>query len=432
MLPIFRPLKDPAVAVVWSGLAASTIGEDLFRVAVVWIAADAIGNAAGYVNAAQYGAMLVVGLLGASAFDRWRADRAMMGAKYASAVLALIPVAGFFIWGISIPLLVLSVMGLAGLRMVFTPALQSAVPVLVPDRDAMQAINGLFDATWRLARLIGPMMAAVLNTLLPVIHFLSITAVGFVLSGLAVWAVRDRLIDPNHRPRPGRGGWRGAWDALLDGTRLMLREPVMGALLMVNAVANGPWSVALQLCIALMVKEHDPNIFGFHGLAALGLIIGTCGVGDVAGNLVAGSVRFRRPLSTMFIGYVAMGMGFALIALAAWGLDNPYKLPAMMAAGLLSGFGGPFYFIPMITRLQTVYRGAEIARVFRLRLAVMAGAMLLFNLGATPMFDWIGPTHTEFLFGLLLLALGVAGYIYFRRNEMAGASGQAAPPAVAE
>lgn len=417
MIPVLRPLKDPAVATVWSGLAASTIGEDLFRVAVVWIAAEQIGNAAGYVNATQYGAMLVVGLLGASAFDRWRADRAMMGAKYASAVLALLPVAGFYIWGISIPLLVLSVMGLAGLRMVFTPALQSAVPVLVTDRSAMQAINGLFDATWRLARLIGPMLAAVLNTLVPVIHFLSITALGFVLSGLAVWAVRDRLIDPAHKPRPGRGGWRGAWDALLDGARLMLRERTMGALLLVNATANGPWSVALQLCIALMVVEHDPHLFGFHGLAALGLIIGTCGVGDVVGNLVAGSVRFRRPLSTMFLGYVAMGSGFALIALAAWALDNPLKLPAMMAAGLISGFGGPFYFIPMITRMQTVFRGTEIARVFRLRLAVMAGSMLLFNLAATPMFDWIGPTTTEFVLGLVLLALGVVGCAVLHRRE---------------
>lgn len=417
MIPVFRPLKDRAVATVWSGLAASTIGEDLFRVAVVWIAAEQIGNAAGYVNATQYAAMLVVGLLGASAFDRWRADRAMIGAKYASAALALLPVLGSYIWGVSIPLLVVSVMGLAGLRMVFTPALQSAVPVLVTDRDAMQAINGLFDATWRLARLIGPMLAAVLNTLLPVIHFLSITALGFLLSALAIWAVRDRLVDPANPPRPGRGGWRGAWDALLDGARLMLRQPTMGALLLVNAVANGPWSVALQLCIALMVVEHDPHLFGFHGLAALGLIIGSCGLGDVVGNLVAGSVRFRRPLSTMFLGYVAMGTGFALIALAAWSLDNPYKLPAMMAAGLITGFGGPFFFIPMITRMQTVFRGAEIARVFRLRLAIMAGSMLAFNLAATPMFDWIGPTHTEFLFGLLLLAMGVAGYVHFRRQE---------------
>ncbi len=417
MIPVFRPLKDPAVATVWSGLAASTIGEDLFRVAVVWIAAEQIGNAAGYVNAAQYGAMLVVGLLGASVFDRWRADRAMIGAKLASAALALLPVAGAYVWGVSIPLLVLAVMGIAALRMVFTPALQSAVPVLVPDRDAMQAINGLFDATWRLARLIGPMLAAILNSILPVIHFLSVTALGFVLSGVAVWAVRDRLFDPNHQPQRGRGGLRGAWDALIDGARLILREPTIGSLLLLNALANGPWSVALQLCIALMVKQHDPRLFDFEGLAALGLIIGASGAGDVAGNLVAGSVRFRRPLSTMFLGYVAMGAGFALLAVAVWALPNPWMLPAMMLAGLLSGFGGPFYFIPMITRMQTAYRGAEIARVFRLRLAVMAGSMLAFNLAATPLFDLLGPTLTEFLFGLLILALGVGGHVYFRRAE---------------
>jgi MFS transporter, DHA3 family, macrolide efflux protein len=257
VLPIFRPLKDPAVATVWSGLAASTIGEDLFRVAVVWIAAEQIGNAAGYVNATQYGAMLVVGLLGAAVIDRWRADRAMIGAKYWSGALALLPVAGFYLWGVSIPLLIASVMGIAALRMVFTPALQSTVPVLVREREGLQAINGLFDATWRLARLIGPALAAALNTVLPVIHFLSVTAVGFVLSGLAIWAVRDRLVDPHHVPRVGRAGWGGTWDALTDGARLMLRERRMGFLLLANAIANGPWSVALQLCIALMVKEHD-------------------------------------------------------------------------------------------------------------------------------------------------------------------------------
>ena len=422
MIPVLRPLKDPAVATIWSGLAASTIGEDLFRVAVVWIAAEQVGNAAGYVNAAQYGAMLVIGLVGASMFDRWRADRAMMGAKYASAALALLPVIGSYFFGVSIPLLVVAVMGLAGLRMVFTPALQSAVPVLVKSREALQAINGLFDATWRLARLIGPMMAAILNTLLPVIHFLSVTALGFLLSGLAVWLVRDRVIDPANKPRPGRGGWRGAWDALLDGARLMMSEPVTGSLLLINAFANGPWSVCLQLAIALMVVEHDPTMFGFHGLAALGLIVGATGVGDVIGNLVAGSVRFRRPLSTMFLGYVAMGAGFALIALAAWALDNPWKLPGMMLAGLVSGFGGPFFFIPMITRMQTVFHGTEIARVFRLRLAIMAASMLFFNLGATPLFDLIGPTHTEFYLGLLLLVLGVGGHLYFRRREDPGAA----------
>ncbi len=56
-------------------------------------------------------------------------------------MLAILPVLGFYVFGISIPLLIVSVMGLAAMRMVFTPALQSAVPVLVTNRDAMQAIT---------------------------------------------------------------------------------------------------------------------------------------------------------------------------------------------------------------------------------------------------------------------------------------------------
>ena len=88
-----------------------------------------------------------------------------------------------------------------------------------------------------------------------------------------------------------------------------------------------------------------------------------------------------------------------------------------MLSGMVSGLGGPFYFIPMITRMQTTFRGAEIARVFRLRLAIMAGSMLVFNLGATPLFDLIGPTHTELYLGLLLLALGVGGHLYYRPRE---------------
>lgn len=419
MLAIFRPLKDRAVTTMWSGLAASTIGEDVFRVAVVWLAVEAAGNLAALVNAAQYGAMFVVGLLGSSIIDRWRPERAMVGAKLWSAALAILPVAGYYIWGVSIPLLVLSVMGLAGLRMVFTPALQSTVPTLVRDRTALQAVNGLFDATWRLARLVGPIIAALLELIVPVIHFLSVTALGFLLSGLAVHAVRQRLVDPDApRLRVTAGLW-GAFEAVRDGARLILRERIIGMQLVLNALVNGPWSVALQLAIALMVKEHDPRLFGIDGLAAYAFIMGACGVGDVSGNLVAGSARFKRPLSTMFLGYVAMGAGFALLAVAAWTLPPAAMLPAMMLAAAIAGFGGPFFFIPMVTRMQTAYRGAEIARVFRLRLVVMAGSMLFFNLSATWLFEWFGATTTELMCGLLILAVGIGGYFYCRRLDAA-------------
>src|SRR5436305_551464 len=153
MLPVFRPLRDRGVLTVWSGLCASTIGEDLFRVAAVWLAVEAAGNMAGLITAAQYAMMLVVGLAGGVLLD----------------------------------------------------------------------------------------------------------------------------------------GWRATLDALTAAAGLMLGERVMGALLLTNAVVNGPWLVALNLAIALIVTEYQPSFLGFGGLAAYALVMGAYGVGDVSGNLIVGS-----------------------------------------------------------------------------------------------------------------------------------------------
>jgi metal-sulfur cluster biosynthetic enzyme len=168
------------------------------------IEAAVVGNAmAGLVTGVQYVAMLVAGLFGGVIFDRWRPDHAMIGSRTWSAIFCLLPVIGFYIpgVGISITLLIVSSVGLASLRMVFSPALQSTIPTLVRDRDGQQAINGLFDATYRIARLVGPMVAALLHLFLPVIHFLSATALGFIVSGASLRAARQRLIRATRRIR---------------------------------------------------------------------------------------------------------------------------------------------------------------------------------------------------------------------------------------
>src|SRR5262245_33035838 len=107
MIPVFRPLADRAVLTVWSGLCTSTIGEDLFRVASVWLAVEVAGNMAGLVTGVQYVAMLVAGLFGAAVFDRWRPDRAMIGTRVWSAAFCLLPVVGYYFFGVSITLLII-------------------------------------------------------------------------------------------------------------------------------------------------------------------------------------------------------------------------------------------------------------------------------------------------------------------------------------
>ena len=109
--------------------------------------------------------------------------------------------------------------------------------------------------------------------------------------------------------------------------------------------------------------------------------------------------------------------GFSFLALAVWFLPAEALLPAMMLGALVAGVGGPFFFVPMITRMQTVFHGHDIARVFRLRLVVMAAAMLVSSLVATWFFEVMGAVATQLACGLLILAVGGIGYGLCRRLE---------------
>ncbi|HKU97188.1 MAG TPA: MFS transporter [Vineibacter sp.] len=432
MLPVFRPLKDRAIATVWCGLTASTIGEDLFRVAAIWLAVDIAGNLAGLLTAAQYATMLVVGLTSGAVADRWRPERTMVMVNILAALVVLLPVAVAYVSGVSLASLMITAVGIAGLRTFFAPALQSTVPVLVKDRTMLQSINGLFDATWRLARLAGPAAAAILVQFIPVIHFLSVTACGFLSAAATIYAVRTRLRTPSQQASPARSGWTGALDGLTAGFRLLRRNRVMAILVLSNAAVNGPWMVTLLLGIALMVKTYQPTFLGVQDLAAYGLVMGSYGLGDLCANLVVGNILLRRPLSTMYLGYVAMGGGFILIALATWVIPTGWLLPAMMLAAVIAGSGGPLFFIPLITRTQMVFDGADIARVWRLRLAIMAGSQLVASLAATWLFDVLGVTVTVLGCGLFIFLAGVMGHAAFRRHDEPAPATLTASPSAAD
>ncbi len=61
---ILRPLRDKPVAVLWSGLALAAIGDQLYIVALSWLAVRLIGPGAGYVSAMPAGATLAAALKG--------------------------------------------------------------------------------------------------------------------------------------------------------------------------------------------------------------------------------------------------------------------------------------------------------------------------------------------------------------------------------
>ena len=361
--------------------------------------------------------MLVAGLFGGVLFDRWRPVQAMLVSRWWSAAFSLLPVVGYYISGLSIT---------AADRRLGRPRLAAhgllagaAVdhPTLVRDRDGQQAINGLFDATYRIARLVGPMVAALLHLFMPVIHFLTATAIGFLVSGAAIRAARDAARGRAADPVRMKPGLKGAWEALTAGFRLMLSEPATGAVAAGQRPDERPVDGGAQprdRADRHRVPADLPRLRRPLGLRA--------GDGRLRRRRRLGQHRRRQralpqPLSTMFLGYVAMGTGFSWLAASVWLLPATCCLPAMMIGGLFGGLGGPFFFVPMITRMQTVFHGHDIARVFRFRLVVMAAAMLVSSVVATWCFELMGAVATQLACGILIFTVGAAGHLVCRRHE---------------
>lgn len=137
---IFLPLRSAPVALLWSGLSLSAIGDQLYIVALTWIAVGVLGANAGYLWVLQALALLLAALgIGAWADQR---DRrwSMIEADLVRAAVLLGVVGFWLITGAASTLqLVAAVVVLAVGQAVFRPALQVLLPPLVPDAHLLPA-----------------------------------------------------------------------------------------------------------------------------------------------------------------------------------------------------------------------------------------------------------------------------------------------------
>ncbi len=193
---------------------------------------------------------------------------------------------------------------------------------------------------------------------------------------------------------------------------MLKRDAVIRMLVVANALMLAPWSLVLGIGLPLLVAERG------QGMAELALVMGAYGLGDVLGNVVASARVPRRPYLTMFADYLWLGGGFAALTLA----DAP--LP-MAALALLSGMGGPFFFLQFLATVQARLQGAALTALLRLRLAVVAAPMMLgAAIGPWP-FHAFGAAVTVAGCGAIIAAVGLWGVL--RAGRYAAAFAAATP-----
>jgi DHA3 family macrolide efflux protein-like MFS transporter len=409
--PFVALLRERDMRILWTGLSLSALGDEVYRIGVIWLAIGISGTDAAYLPAAQYAALLLVSVL-AGAFAERLSPRVMMIATDISrAILSIVPVLLWVTVGLTLEALVATAVALASLRALFDPALLSSVPRLARDSSQLQAANGLLDATSRLARLVGPFIAGSASLIIPTIHLLTLNSASLLASAAAVFSISPALEEQEpHSGKPAVSS-TSFWIGVTRGYGIAWRQPFLRYVLAANAVILATWTLGLSLGVVMLMASQPPAGFENRRLVALGFVLGVWGAGDLLSNLlVAGHTPAART-RFMFSGYIVLGVGIIAIPLPLLLPLGAGQLPAMMLAAFFGGLGGPMFFLPMMTAFQELFEGADLRGILRLRLALTSLAMTVGAASGPYLFKHAGAALTVIGCGAIITAVGLAGVL---------------------
>jgi MFS family permease len=395
------------VAVLWTGLLLSAIGDSFYGIALMWIGVRAVGSAVGLVAAAQHAATLVFGLFGGVLADRWDRRRTMIGADLArAAAVVTLPLGAWLAGGddvVRLPHLVAVAVVLGVFTVLFTPALQASLPVLTEGPDDLHAANALVDVTARIARAVAPGLAGVLAARIALTHFFTLDAVSFMISALAVFSLGARF------------AWRAprAEGTAHAGPRSLARElaaafayvresaPVSWTMVALFGV-NFAWASAFAVGAPLFadrVLRSDVGAYGF--------IVAAYGLGNIASNVVLGSTRLGKPLTLLFLGKAVLGLGFFVLSVAP-------NLPVAMAGAAIAAVGGPMGDLSVLAMLQGDAPPEHLGKLVALRIVTESGGFALGLVVATPLFEVVPVRVGIALAAAAHVAIAAAGLVRFR------------------
>ena len=392
---VLKPLVRRPIALLWTGQVLAATGSEFYMVAVVWIAADYIGRDAGYVSAVQAGVLLFGSLFGGVLTDRWRHGTTMISADLVRAFLVLILSVAGMLHVLSLPLLVTVAGAVALATSGFDPALQATLPVIAADPVLRHATNGLFDATKRMARILGPSLIALVNGLVPKTQFFTLTAATFLLSALAVrLVVRDLAPAP---ARPSAGGSAVVIDSLLGGLRTIRGHGLVIYGLVGNLIGNLTWAMGVLLGMVLYLRatSADP-------LTDYSLMMMAYGIGNLSANLVLASLKPGRERMQLVVAKFIFGAGVMLLPFM------PGRASLMLVAAF-AALNGPLENLAMLHLMQSRFPPHRLAQVYRLQMCSVFSGLFLAYMIAPSLYGWFGLAPVIVAAGALTFATGLVG-----------------------
>lgn len=364
-----RVLGHRDFALLWAGQTVSWFGDSLYFVALLWLVQDMTGSRSlmGVVAACRTVPALF-GFVAGVFVDRMDRRRVMIAADLLrAAVVVSVPLllgAGLLqAWHLPVIAFLLAVAGVP-----FLPAQQALMPGLI-ERQQLAHANSLMTLSQQLLNAVGYGVAGVGIAVVGVGPLFAVDAATFVVSALAIWAMRPAaltvgrpaVIAAGKRLAPAASSpgvdqtayrWRRWRDDLGQGLCFIASQRPMVTvipLVMLLSFLVAPFAVLLPAWVQ-DVLGAGPRTFGMLETAIT--------VGMVAGSLVVGLAAGRAKRSTLVLS--------ALVAFGCGALAFSVSRSILVSVALLfvMGCANTAANIIFVTWAQGIVPPAMMGRVF--------------------------------------------------------------------
>jgi DHA3 family macrolide efflux protein-like MFS transporter len=391
---MFKAIQNRAVRSLWLGQLTSHIGDEIYKVAFIWLAIDVAGANTGLFGALQYVSVLAFGILGGKWSDRWKPYQTMMITDLIRAILTLTPVLFYYLEWPSFGALLVSSILISGFGAFFEPALQTALPQICKDRLLLKGANGLLSTSYRLARVLGPAIIGLLANLILTIHYFTLNALSFLISAIAIHSTKGyfRTSSDHHEisKETVLKNFSHSYQLLKDKNELFL-------VIMMKTIAGGTWGLTYGLGLALMMREFSGN-----DVQSFGLVMGAYGLGNVIAALIVGNMERKNSSLLVYIGLIWLGAGFI-------GIGASYSLPLILFFSAFTAIGGPLNDLPCIDMIQNSYSSKDIPRIFRLKMTFDNLAALILLLISPVLFHFFSIRSIIIACGFMTILAGAIG-----------------------
>ncbi|PKO13346.1 MAG: macrolide efflux MFS transporter Mef(B) [Chloroflexi bacterium HGW-Chloroflexi-10] len=385
------------------GQAFSLLSSSAVQFAIIWWITVETGSAIALTIASIVGLLpqVVIGLFAGVWIDRYNRKSIMIVADFAVATASLILGISFFFGKPSL-FFVYFILFIRALGETFhKPALQAAIPQLVPESELTKA-GGLGQMVSSICAMAGPMLGAFLMSITSMKYIMLVDIVGAILAVLLLCFVRIGKHSAVQGERPSimedmKQGFRA-----IRENKLLVKMSL--PIFMISIVF-----MPLGSLLPLMVKNY------FNGTAWHNGIIQTLfSVGMLLSALVIGLTGgLKKPilmisLSAILLGFCSL-IGGVLPATAFW---------AFCIVVFVMGTTGMLGNIPYVAYIQQSIPPENLGKVISFVTSVMSLGIPLGMLIAGPVAEAVGVNNWMIIAGLLMFLVGFLSFALTRMTEI--------------